>query len=175
MGFLTQGSSPPRPEVRLRLPAAFKSTSLIFRHGLPKTETASLPERSRFRKRGSEDSFRAKDEASGDERSLRTMRGSSTAGAEGAARDTGGEGGECGAACDGEGAGEARGRSECDRARGVCVRLAGVTSLRDRRCIRLRTHVGESVSVTFILMLCATEGFWSAELISLLSVLIVSL
>lgn len=173
VGFLTQGSSAPRPAVRPRLSPAFRSISLILRHGFPRTETASLPERSRLRKRGSVPSSNASDEASGDERSLRTIRGSNTVGVVAGAGNT--IAGDCGAACDGEGAGEARGRSEWERARGVCVRLAGVTSLRDRKCIRLRTHVGESVSVTFMLMLCATDGFRSAEPVSLLSVLLFSL
>ncbi|KAF9421371.1 hypothetical protein HW555_002586 [Spodoptera exigua] len=116
VGFLTQGSSAPRPAARLRLPDAFKSTSLILRHGFPRTETASLPDRSRLRKRVSVLSSSASDDASGDERSLRTMRGSNTAGAVAGAAGT--MAGDCGA-CDGEGAGEARGRSEWDRARGV--------------------------------------------------------
>lgn len=80
-------------------------------------------------------------EASGEERSLRARRGAS------ATRGRAGDGIR-------EGEGEARGRSECERARGVAARLAGVTSLRERRWTRRRAPLGESVSVTLMLMLC---------------------
>lgn len=176
--FLTQGSRPPRPPILPRPAAVFKSTSLIFCQGLPRTEKASLLERSRAPKRRAiptselaNVSSSATIEASGDDRSLRTKRGAPGVLTNSGER-VGGFAGERSAAREGEG--EALGRSDCERARGVCVRLAGVTSLRERKCIRLRTQVGESVSVTFILMLCAIEPFWSVDATSLLSVLLFS-
>lgn len=53
----------------------------------------------------------------------------------------------------GEGPAEARGRSECERARATGERAAGVTSLSDRRWLRRRVTHGESASVTLMLML----------------------
>lgn len=74
--------------------------------------------------------------------------------------------------CEGDGAGRARGRSECERARGVRARLAGVTSLSERRWMRRRTPAGESASITFMLMLCAMAMglFGSPDRTSLLSI-----
>lgn len=110
LGLRTQGSP------RTRSSALFRSTSLILRHGSTSTgRTLSV--------------------ASGEERSLRAAGRSGEGAGEGAgesARERAGEG-----AGRGEGAreasGDARGRSECERARGGGSRLAGVTSLRERR------------------------------------------
>lgn len=133
VGFFIHGSRDWRPD-RERPAALSRSASLIFRQGLPNTVTASLAPRSRSRGLASvRGSSMACSEASGEERSLRGRPASGR--------------------CEGEGAGSARGRSECERARGGCVRLAGVTSLSDRRWIRRRTPTGESVSVTFMLIL----------------------
>ncbi|XP_045537049.1 uncharacterized protein LOC123721676 [Papilio machaon] len=135
LGLRTHGSP------RTRLSALFRSTSLILRHGSPSTG-------------------RTRSDASGEDRSLRVTGRNGEGAGEGAgesARERAGEG-----AGQGEGAreasGEARGRSECERARGAGSRLAGVTSLRERRWMRRRTPAGESVSVTLMLMLCARRG-----------------
>lgn len=146
-GILIQGSSAVRAELRDRLPLVFRSASLILRHGSPCAMPPSPLIRSRRRDFTSPAPSRPTIEASGDDRSLRTARGNSaTASGGGRVGDGDGEG-------VGEGVGDTRGLSECERARGVCARLAGVTSLKERRCMRRRTPDGESVSVTLILML----------------------
>lgn len=151
--FFTHGSGARRAD-RGRPLALFKSTSLIFRHGSPRTVTASARRRGRA-------SSAARGAASGEERSLRTARGTSASG-------------ECAGEAAADAAAEGAGRSEWERARGVCARLAGVTSLSERRWMRRRTPAGESASVTLMLMLCdaalgLSSSRWTSFLATLLS------
>lgn len=128
-----------RSSLPRRLPArthGSASSELILRQGSPASGS----------RRGA---------GSGEERSERARRGAGSA----ASAGTAGTGVRARA---GDAAGE---RSERLRARATSSRLAGVTSLSERKCRRRRAPgegAGESASVTLMLMLCLSAGLGSA-------------